>query len=424
MTTPTTKMSILETLRRQLMTYRNNHVPWKGCLAFCYGMHQINDNITQRHDDDNDLAASVEQLIAIPSVENLLPTQQKLFIQVAWEWLLDLFSVMDSDMDLKYLHPCLQKLQKQKQQVFAKTFADLSSSTSSLSPIDAMNRHLRAAMILKQQPIRPIIKEEIKLHLEFLPENIILDIHSFLHQEKRFQSWMLTLTDPVRWYRSSMMKRIEWEKELTPFPALNYRLGWKDPDLKVKLDTLYSNKLSYGARGASESHDAMWRCHANQKTQCCIKYSEDDMIPSPIYKSTLETLVAALPESKQWDLIWIGYHMPIQERMQAMLNVSSRLMIEGPPPFYIGGMFGYIIPTRESAAKLVAILEKTPKPIDVGVDTWIMQLRERSFKGITFRQAHLNLPILFSQYWVPHQPDTQRSDCGPSWNNYPLAERL
>lgn len=378
----------LELLRKQLLTYRRNHVPWKGCVAFCRGIECVIQKPVEG------FLSCVETFVRIynDDVKEITTTTSKKniqeFMDMAWEWLLDLYAVQNSDMNRTYIHPIiLSVIQKTTLRLF----------TDGIKTLSAINRSLRTAMHQKR------------------------DNKDDDAKDSKFQSWMLTITDPIRWYRSSLMKRISWEKELVAFPALNYRLAWNDYHLKTSLDQKYSSKLSYGARGAFESHVQMWQRHATEKNEMVVKYSEDDMVPSPIYQHTLKQLVHLLQEASHnldLDFIWLGYHMPLEERMQAMLNLSNRYLKEGPPPFQIGGMFGYIIPKRDSAQKLYNLF-KTTKILDVGVDTWIMNLSSAHFK-----QAHFNLPILFSQYWMPHHSQTQRSDCGPSWNFYPLEEHI
>jgi hypothetical protein len=382
----------LDVYQRQLSTYRHNHVPWKGCVAFCRGVKRILSSSTStlstmskdNKDDKDRRNELLECLEKFRDLDENLP-----FVMVAWEWLLDLYSLLlGSDMDSKYLHPMILEI---RQMDTARLFPKKCNNN-----FMAMNRYLRLSMVLS--------------HSENETNN----------NEKNFQSWMLTITDPVRWYRSAMMKRISWEKELSAFPAFNYRLAWSNPDLKLELDRKYTPQVSYGARGASESHTQMWKTHASYKIETLVKYSEDDMTPSPIYHQTLRSLREILSiTSSELDLVWIGYHMPADARLQAMSNVSTRFLKEGPPPFGIGGMFGYIIPTRASAKKLCNLWVMAQKsPISVGIDTWIMMLSQQQLK-----QAHLNLPVLFSQYWTPNQSHTQRSDCGPSWNFYPVEER-
>lgn len=408
----TMAIKIINTCCANLATYRYNHVPWKGCLDFCTIMDALYGllDTTDSHPIRNPLLAAVEKLLSVKLDEKIT--------HGLWHWLLDLYFLESSFMCQEYIHPWILQLHQNeslKDKLFADLWKKLDTSSSNEVWLMYANLLLRAHSTI-------LLKSKKKSIIAHYKENATIN----------FKSWMLTLRDPVRWYRSALMNRVQWEAQLEPFRALNYRLAWRDTSLQAKLNEIYkAGIVAYGAMGAFESHLIMWKTHAELSSECVVKYSEDDMVPDTLYGTVLNTLLDILcckqndaNQNKSdtdcvFDLIWIGYHLPLAERSEAMLKPTSRMLINGPPYCPIGGMFGYIIPSRNSARKLLDLFAKTPKPMHVGVDTWIMQLNSEKF-----RQAHLNKPILFSQYFDENQPQTQRSDCGPTWNHYPVDDRI
>jgi len=241
-------------------------------------------------------------------------------------------------------------------------------------------------------------------------------------QTKNMESWMLTLWDD-RWYRAqSVFRTPSWES-IKLIKAQNDRASFWNPERKCYLEKRYTSRLSFGAMGAFESHLEMWTMQTQLEKDLPVKFSEDDIVQSPVYEPTLQTILQLLAADERFrdsvDLIWIGYHVPPSLRIVQMHSRTTRYFIKGAPPFEIGGMFGYIVPSKKSAQKLIDCFVQTQKPINVGVDTWIMKLNSTKL-----RQIHLNAPIVFSTYWMPDDIHTHKSDCGPAWNDFPLADRL
>jgi GR25 family glycosyltransferase involved in LPS biosynthesis len=68
----------------------------------------------------------------------------------------------------------------------------------------------------------------------------------------------------------------------------------------------------------------------------------------------------------------------------------------------IGGTHGYLLSLRGARA-LLALAERTPAPITIGIDSFIYRS--------DLRQLTLDPPILFAQYLLPDDPATHDSDC-------------
>jgi hypothetical protein len=197
----------------------------------------------------------------------------------------------------------------------------------------------------------------------------------------------------------------------------------------------FTAKISPGAIGCAGGHDMVWRAlketdsdfgvygaKSKEILSRSVSDSEKEYEQGPIIvgepdaavgstaSHDCDALIRALSKNKvlaDVDIIWIGYHMEPVSRLKAMHDLRVRTIREGIPPHNIGGTFCYMIPTPKARLRLAQLLESA-SGISVGIDTWMLHHPK-------IKHAYMDPPCFFSQYWIPNDPSTHDSDCGPQW---------